>query len=593
MIAILSKDGPADQTLARAMLAAAPHRGATFALRVRGSCVLGVATRDDFIDASVSADGPIIAALLGRLDNAAELEQALRAAGAPAGSSDHADLVAAAVGLWGLDAPSRMRGSFAGLVSDGTTVWGFRDHLGFRPLFYADGPRRFVAAAESRQVVVGAGLSEEPDLDLLTEMLFGNMPADAPAALRGVCRLAQATALKVGRTGPVSRLKYWHPIRLLESARLSPTDVPDRFYELMQQATARTLSGHDVILLSGGLDSPAVASFAAPEHQRRYGKPLGALSCVFPDLPAVDERPFIEAVATCFGMPLDTYRPAARTLDDVDRWCRLFGSPIPIVSVPELADSHARTRRLGYRTVLTGDFAEFSFGNPMHLVSHLLTHGRWRALAWLLLGERQRGASLWRLTQEILTTFVPGRLATWYQHLRGLDFPERIPSWLDAKRVSTFRGDLLPPSWERWRRAQHSGLAGSTITIEADEVVAASAGITIRRPFADVELWEFFLSLPAEVKCPDLRFKSLVRGMMRGRLPDVILDRRKKTVFDDHVMKQVDYPALRRLLVAPRHRIPGVDYDLLAQGLERADFTRFDWFWAKDLAVIHAFLNAW
>ena len=42
-----------------------------------------------------------------------------------------------------------------------------------------------------------------------------------------------------------------------------------------------------VVLLSGGLDSPAVAAFAAAELGRDGEKPLGALSCVFPDLPSV------------------------------------------------------------------------------------------------------------------------------------------------------------------------------------------------------------------------------------------------------------------------------------------------------------------
>jgi asparagine synthase (glutamine-hydrolysing) len=80
---------------------------------------------------------------------------------------------------------------------------------------------------------------------------------------------------------------------------------------------------------------------------------------------------------------------------------------------------------------------------------------------------------------------------------------------------------------------------------------------------------------------------------LRGILPDEILDRKRKTLFNDHVMTQVDYPTLKRLLVNPRHRLPAVDYTRLAQRIEQQDMNRFDWFWAKDLAWIHAFLNAW
>jgi hypothetical protein len=84
-----------------------------------------------------------------------------------------------------------------------------------------------------------------------------------------------------------------------------------------------------------------------------------------------------------------------------------------------------------------------------------------------------------------------------------------------------------------------------------------------------------------------------VRGFLRGVVPDEILDRKRKTLFNDHVMTQIDYPALSRLLVKPRHRLPGVNYERLAERIQGQNFNRYDWFWAKDLAWIHAFLNAW
>jgi asparagine synthase (glutamine-hydrolysing) len=595
MIAILDKEAPPDVALARKMLAAAPHRGDIVTLRMLGNCVLGVANRPDSVDSAISMKGALIAALSGRLDNVTELYQTLSAAGTPPASSADADVVVAAFRAFGVEAPNRMRGAFAGIVTDGRNVWCFRDHVGFRPLFYRDEPRAFFAASEPRQIVVGANLSEEPDLDVLEQMFFGRMVSDTPAALKGVARLAQATTLSVNNEKGVALRRYWDPLDVLETARLGAADVRDRFLELLAQAAGRSLTGKDVILLSGGLDSPAVAAFAAPEHLRRTGRAIGALSAVFPDLPSVDERHYIELVAERFNIDLHTFRPKARPLDNVDEWCRLFGSPVPILSVPEVSDAYSLARQLGYDNVITGEFAEFVFGNPMHVVSHLLTHGRWRALANLLLVERRRGISGGDLAKLLLPTFVPGRPANWFLRWGGLDSPHRIPDWLDEVKVNEvpFRSDLLPSSRDRWRQVQLVGTEGATITIEADEICAAIAGITVRRPMADIDLWEFFLSLPAEIKHPDLRFKILAHGKMRGILPDEILDRRRKTVFDDHIMTHLDYDTLERLLVRPRGRMPGVDYKLLARRIKRRDLNRFDWFWARDLAWIHAFLNAW
>jgi asparagine synthase (glutamine-hydrolysing) len=595
MIGILGKETLPDGSLARKMLAAAPHRGQCVTLRTLGNCVLGVANRPGSFDSAISSEGSVIAALSGRLDNAAELYRTLAAAGTSPASPADADIVVAAFRVFGVDAPNRMRGAFAGIVTDGRNVWCFRDHIGFRPLFYRDEARAFFVAAEPRQIVVGAGLSEQPDLEVLEQMFFGRMVSDTPAALRGVARLAQATTVSVSRETGMAMRRYWNPLDVLETARLSAADVRDRFLELLAQAAARSLTGKDVILLSGGLDSPAVAAFAAPEHLRRTGRPIGALSAVFPDLPSVDERHYIELVAERFDIDLHVFRPRARPLDDVDEWCRRFGSPVPILSVPEVSYAYSLARQLGYDNVITGEFAEFVFGSPMHVLGHLLTHGRVRALADLLLVERRRGVSTANLAKQLLPTFFPGRPANWFLHWGGLDSPQRIPNWLEEEKVNEvpFRSDLLPSSRERWRQLQLVGTKGATITIEADEICAAMAGVTIRRPMADIDLWEFFLSLPAEIKHPDLRFKILAHGKMRGILPDEILDRRGKTVFDDHIMTHLDYDTLRRLLVRPRRRMPGVDYKRLAQRIERRDLNRFDWFWARDLAWIHAFLNAW
>jgi hypothetical protein len=115
----------------------------------------------------------------------------------------------------------------------------------------------------------------------------------------------------------------------------------------------------------------------------------------------------------------------------------------------------------------------------------------------------------------------------------------------------------------------------------------------VRRPFADVDLWEFFLSLPAEQKFPANETKGLVRRLLRGRVPDSILDRTDKTHFNDYIMASVDYVELGRWLREPQVRIRGVDYRALADRLDAKDLSLAEYIWAKDLAGVHAFLDLW
>jgi asparagine synthase (glutamine-hydrolysing) len=430
---------------------------------------------------------------------------------------------------------------------------------------------------------------------VLKAIFYGGLPGHAPAALKGVSRLPQGEVLTAGAAPGITMKRYWLPWALLETARLNVREARERFLELLKEAVHRTLTGQDVLFLSGGLDSPAVAAYAAPEHRRRTGRPLGGLAVVFPDLPAVDERPYIELVATRFGIDLHTYTSSARTLDDSDEWARRLATPVPALSLPEVWEAYSRARSLGYRNVLTGEFAELTYGKYPHLLAHLVHRGRFHALYDIMKAEHSAGAGRRDLVLDAMTAFVPGRVINWWLAVSGKNAMHKVPPWLARSRYNPWisRRDYLEPARERWRSQQLLGTTGSTIMMEADATLAAMAGVTIRRPLADVDLWEFFLSLRAEVKFPTLRWKALARQALRGIIPDEILDRPKKTLFDDHVMRQIDYPTLERLLVKPRHRLDGVNYDILAERIAGREMSFHEWIRARDLARIHAFLNAW
>jgi asparagine synthase (glutamine-hydrolysing) len=577
------------------MLAISPHRGGDMSHQICDAAILAVSNHPNRTDSLLSTAGEFSAAFSGRLDNAQELVRTLTESGFPPLSPNAADIMVSAVRAFGTDAPNRMRGEFAGVVTDGRQLWCVRDHLGLRPLFYRDDPQAFFAATEIKQVIAGAALLREPNLEVLQQIFGGSMPEDMPSAFKGVNRLPKATTLVVGPNGTGKPELYWHPDRLIETARISPSDVEIRFTELFERAVARCLSGNDIVSLSGGIDSPAVAAFAAPLTRQSTCRPLTALSIVFPNFPKVDERSYIESVTDYLGMDLHTYTLKARALDDLDHWCERFDGPIPTINAPQMNEYYLEARRLGFRNVLTGDIAECVIDLPAHVTGHLLMHGRWEALARLLSTQRRQGTRLKNLAGQLLAPFVPGRIANWYLSLRGLDVPKRFPDWLDRRKIYEvpYRTDLLVPGRARWSSVQTMPLEGCPITMEAAEICTALAGVTVGRPFADIDLWEFFLSLPAEIKYPDLKSKTFIRRLLRGKVPDAILDRRHKTYFDDHVMSQIDYPLLRRYLVEPTYQMPGVDYRLLTSRLEREELTLTDWFWVNDLVRIHAFLNRW
>lgn len=583
-------DGHSCPAVVRAMLAAAPHRGASQATLAHGACSLGVVnSHERRQDAWLGGGGSFAAAFTGSLDNLADLARGLSDRGTPVRPPiDPARLLIALFEQYGEDAPRRLRGAFAAIVTDGRRLMCFRDHVGLRSLFYREDARGVFVATEAKQVVAGSGLVRNPNLDVLEAVYFGAADDETPSALEGVRRLPKATMLRADPRR-VQLLRYWHPESLLETARLSSEEIASTFDQLMTTAVSRTVTGHDAVSLSGGIDSPAVAAFAAPAHLELTGRPISALSSVYPNFPDVDERRYIELVAGDLQIPLHVYEHTARPLDRLREWAELADGPVPTMSLSHYEEHYRRARQLGFETVLTGELAEFVMDLRNFLIPHLLWGGRFSALGKQLAARRSKGASYAAVGRHVASALVP--TAVTRARLRHQD--RGVPSWLDARRVNEAGARSLVRARDRWRAVQLAGFIGPGITVEAEQICQDVCGVTARRPWVDVDLWEFFLSLPAELKFPDGVSKGLVRKLLRGRVPDAILDRRDKTLFDQSIMADIDYATLRQWLLDPTWHLPGVDYGLLQRRLGSEDISLPEFLWAKDLAGVHAFLSSW
>ncbi len=578
------------QSTVRRMASAAPHRGSDIQVVALGRCALGVTNASDAPDGHVGLIDGLAVAVTGRVDNASDVARHLGRHATPGGGSeqDILSILAAGYRAYGSDLPAKLRGVYAVAISDGDRLFCFRDHLGFRPLFHRSDGHGFYLATEAKQVVAGAELGVEPDLDVIQQIYYSSLTDETPAALKGVHRLPKSSFLEVNESG-VRQSRYWDPSSLLETARFSDEEVRDRFEGLMSTAVARCLTGNDAISLSGGIDSPAVAAFAAPQHLAMSAKPLLALSVVFPKHPSVDESQYVRLLADHYAIPLHTYEQTANPLADLARWTKLADGPYPGGSLAEYEEDFLIAKRLGRPAVLTGEHAEFLIAFQWNVLDHYLSHGRWSAARRELALRRARGWSYWRLARLAVRSVTPDRILAATDRVRGLR-PSRVPAWIDP-RLATLEEPL--PVRERWRQTQLGAFIGPGVSLEAEEVCQAVCRVQSRKPWTDVDLWEFFLSLPAEQKFPDLRSKALVRDLLRGHVPDAILDRKDKTVFDAAALTKIDYPILRTHLVAAEFHMPGVDYRQLQQILERQHMTALDYMWARSLATVHAFLSNW
>jgi asparagine synthase (glutamine-hydrolysing) len=361
----------------------------------------------------------------------------------------------------------------------------------------------------------------------------------------------------------------------------------------MGTAVQRTVYGAEAVALSGGIDSPAVAAFAAQRHLDLAARPLQAYTYVYPRQSTVDESPYTRAVAEQLGINLAEFEVSTGPLDELDKWVVLADGPWDSLPMATAAYGYRVAAGMGATQVLTGTLAEYVFTVDSFLLGHLASHGRWRALADQMSQRRALGLGRRRLLRSLVWELTPAPLGKLKARAvrRKSNF---FPAWTDMTVVGGYRYEtaLLDPVRKRWIAPTLQAAHGTTTTSEALEICAASEGVTVRQPLADRDLWEWFLRLPAEVKFPDTTPKSIVRKALRGRVPDVVLDRRDKTVFDEHVMDTVPWDRVQHYLGDTEYRMPGIDYPLLLDRIERKEFRPVELIWAYDLCGVHAFLKS-
>jgi asparagine synthase (glutamine-hydrolysing) len=483
-----------------------------------------------------------------------------------------------------------LRGAFAAVATDGERVWCWRDHLGLEPLYFGRSGANLVVGSEPKQLLAGLRRRREPDLDVVESIVFGGPLAEGACALRGVERLPKGCLLRFDGERGLRIERYWYPEHLLETADLAEDEIGQRFDTLMRQAARRVLRSNTVLMLSGGIDSPGIAAFLAPENRRSSDTSLPVLSMVYPDHPAADEREYVELLAKRMDLELHTHVPGPPLLGDLGRWSTELDGPWHTWSAQRALDDHELVKRLGWTTVVTGDMAEFSTDQGGHTLHHLLYQRRF-ATAWeYIAGMRNLGLSRKVVARTLLSVLSPLQLRRMYRRRLPL---HGLPQWLGADAVKETQAAMMVPGPERWRRDQLGFLDGPGVALEASAMLQHRSGVNYRTPWADVDLWEFFMSLPAGVHYPHPQHKALVRRLLRGHVPDRILDRKDKTVLNDFVLDTIDYAGFERWLRRPRHRIGGIDYGALWDDIEgrRLDVTGY--MWAKDIAVAHAFLDSW
>jgi len=205
-----------------------------------------------------------------RLDNSQALCSSL---GLPQGT-DTITILKAGWAEWGTDIPQKLMGSFGFAIHDlpSQTVHIFRDHMGISPVFYALSEKHLSVGATSRDVRSTLEISH----NLRT---------------------------------------YWD---LRETAITAPFDkAVDTFRRLFDEAVkSNDKPGHSALMLSGGLDSSAIAASLCSKPHREITLPC--LSMTFSQTPNWKDETHLKAVVAHCGV-IDHRKVKSDAFDPLDR----------------------------------------------------------------------------------------------------------------------------------------------------------------------------------------------------------------------------------------------------------------------------------
>jgi asparagine synthase (glutamine-hydrolysing) len=453
--------------------------------------------------------------------------------GLPRAAPD-SDVVLAAYKRWDAGCAEFLSGDFAFGIWDGrrNRVFACRDQIGSRSLYYSTNGSRFAFSNEPESLLRIPGISRVLNRRKLAGMTMpgGQHFHEEETLHAGIMSLPPGAWLKAGSDG-VRRERYWIPEVRSDIVPRKPEDAYALLRDLLFRSVERRIchKKSPAVLLSGGLDSSAIATIAA-QCLEKTGQTLIAVSAVLPERSNsdfTDEREYIDEFRSCQNIRLEyVATPETGPFDGIEEPKRFEATFLRTsrAYLYEALGQVARQHRADL--ILTGNFGEIGAttdGRGYFL--EMLTRFRWGALASTL--------------RDYYATTGISPLRALGSEVYDLVSPERAfrPMVL---LMSSFGAECDGSPVRVAQSANHRDRQLSLIRMQLRKHAVAGeeflGGAPVRYPFLDKDVVEYCLAAPGSLKIRNGYTRYLIRGALKNDLPPKILWRTDKKPFAS------DYP---------------------------------------------------
>lgn len=443
----------------------------------------------------------------------------------------------------GADCLKTLNGMFAFAIwdRDKRELFLARDRMGVKPLYYATAGGHFMFASELTPIRASGLFESRVDLRSVADLLAYWYICEPKTILEGVKQLPPAHYMVVSLRG-TSTVRWWQ-VPAGGERTVSFGEAQEELSSLLRDSVRLRLKS-DVptgILLSGGIDSGLVASFA-----REFTPDIKCFGIGFKEK-SYSELDLAHATATHIQADIVT-----ETMDDVD--AALIDSILGTIDEPlgnaSLIPSYLLFRHASRHVTvaLTGDGGDELFGGyPTYQAPYF------RRLFHMLPKPARRAVTslIHRLPVSHARISLDYRLK---QFVDGVSLPpERAhASWREVLNVEKQRPLLTPHvrqglgSYDPYVNFAEAfvvaqGLSEQNRLMYADQHTyllndhlrkidraSMAHSVEAREPLLDYRIVEFAMHLPAEHKVSFRSTKRILREIARSRLPAAVVAGSKK-----------------------------------------------------------------
>ena len=391
-----------------------------------------------------------------------------------------------------------------------------RDHLGVKPLFYTQFNDSFIFASELKSIFEYPGVQKILDKQGISE-LFGIGPAHTP----GTTVYKDIFEIKPGHFAVFNKSglhieKYWELRSKPHTENFKDTCIHVK--NLLEDSINKQLVSDMPIctFLSGGLDSSIISKFASDYLKSQNLEALDTYSVDYVD----NDKNFVKSdfQPNSDGYYIDLmkeniYSNHKRIVLDTPELAKSLEQAMIARDVPGMADVDSslylfcKEVKKEKTVTLTGECADEIFGGyPWFFREDALKSG---TFPWsIAISERQQILNPAISKKVDLKCYIDYR---YNESLQNVEILESDSIETAEKRKISY----LTITWFM-----------QTLLDRSDRMSMAN-GFEIRVPFCDYRLAEYMYNVPWEIKALNGREKVLLRQVMKGILPDEIIERKK------------------------------------------------------------------